>query len=314
MDWVHLDWVLLLVAGWLLIGVAGVVALRNLRFVAGVLFPLSGVFSLALLFVAVRAAFSTPEVAVLPLGLPQLPFHLRLDTLSSFFLILIGGVSAGVSAFAAGYFRQGEGTPAGLICLEYQVFLASIALVVIADDAYMFMVVWETMAFSSFFLVMANHRIAEIRQAGYLYMLVAHIGALGILLCFGLLQANTGDYTFANMRAQHLTPFWGSVAFVLAVFGFGAKAGILPLHAWLPEAHPAAPSPFSALMSGVMLKIALYGILRVSFDLLQTRIWWWGVLLMATRPDHGLVWRRLLDGTGRDEAICWPIHRLKTSA
>ena len=104
---------------------------------------------------------------------------------------------------------------------------------------------------------------------------------MGILLCFGLLQANTGDYTFANMRQQHLTPFWGSVAFVLAVFGFGAKAGLLPLHAWLPEAHPAAPSPFSALMSGVMLKIALYGILRVSFDLLQTRIWWWGVLLMG---------------------------------
>jgi formate hydrogenlyase subunit 3/multisubunit Na+/H+ antiporter MnhD subunit len=112
-------------------------------------------------------------------------------------------------------------------------------------------------------------------------MLVAHIGALGILLCFGVLQANTGDYTFANMRAQHLSPFWASVAFVLAVFGFGAKAGILPLHAWLPEAHPAAPSPFSALMSGVMLKIALYGVLRVSFDLLQTRIWWWGVMLMA---------------------------------
>ncbi len=195
--------------------------------------------------------------------------------------MLIGGVSAGVSAFAAGYFRKGEGTPPGLICLEYHLFLASIAMVVIADDAYVFMVMWETMALSSFFLVIANHRIAEIRDAGYLYMLIAHIGALGILLCFALLQANTGDYTFANMRAQHLTPFWGSVAFILAVFGFGAKAGILPLHVWLPLAHPAAPSPFSALMSGVMLKIALYGILRVSFDLLQTRIWWWGVLLMG---------------------------------
>ncbi|MGB4360974.1 MAG: hydrogenase 4 subunit B, partial [Rhodoferax sp.] len=101
------------------------------------------------------------------------------------------------------------------------------------------------------------------------------------LLSFGLLQANTGDYTFANMRAQHLTPFWGSVAFCLSVFGFGAKAGLLPLHVWLPEAHPAAPSPFSALMSGVMLKIALYGILRVAFDLLQEQIWWWGVLLMG---------------------------------
>ena len=279
--WVHLDWVLVIVVAWLLTGVLGVLALRRFRLVATVLFPASGFFSLLLLGVALSAIGSGPEVAVLPIGLPQLPFHLRLDSLSSFFLILIGGVSAGVSLFAAGYFRQGEGTPPGLICFEYHVFLASMALVVMADDAYMFMVVWETMAFSSFFLVMANHRIPEIRSAGYLYMLVAHIGALGILLCFGVLQANTGDYTFANMRAQQLSPFWGSVAFVLAVFGFGAKAGLLPLHAWLPEAHPAAPSPMSALMSGVMLKIALYGLLRVSFDLLQTRLWWWGVLLMA---------------------------------
>jgi formate hydrogenlyase subunit 3/multisubunit Na+/H+ antiporter MnhD subunit len=260
---------------------AGVLALRRFRFVAIVLFPLGALLALLLMGVALSAVFADPEVAVLPLGLPQLPFHLRLDGLSAYFLLLIGGVTAGVSTFAAGYFRQGEGTPPGLICLEYHVFLASITMVVLADDAYVFMVMWETMAFSSFFLVLANHRIPEIRQAGYLYMLVAHIGALGILLCFGLLQANTGDYTFANMRLQHLTPFWGSVAFVLAVFGFGAKAGILPLHAWLPEAHPAAPSPFSALMSGVMLKIALYGILRVGFDLLQEQLWWWGVLLMA---------------------------------
>ena len=280
-DWLHLDWVLVVVCAWLLIGCAGVAALRRFRLVATVLFPAGAFFSIVLMAVALSAAFAGPEVAVLPLGLPQLPFHLRLDSLSAFFLLLIGGVSAGVSTFAAGYFRKGEGTPPGLICLEYHVFLASIAMVVLADDAYVFMVVWETMAFSSFFLVMANHRIPDIRRAGYLYMLVAHIGALGILLCFGLLQANTGDYTFANMRAQHLTPFWGSVAFCLAVFGFGAKAGLLPLHVWLPEAHPAAPSPFSALLSGVMLKIALYGILRVSFDLLQTRIWWWGVLLMG---------------------------------
>jgi len=280
-DWVHLDWVLVVVVAWLAIGFMGVVALRRFRFVAVVLFPVGACFSLLLMAVALSAAFSGTETAVLPLGLPQLPFHLRLDSLSAYFLLLIGGVSAGVSAFAAGYFRQGEGTPPGLMCLEYHLFLASLCMVVLANDAYIFMVAWETMAMSSFFLVIANHRIPEIRHAGYLYILVAHIGALGILLCFGLLQANTGDYTFANMRAQHLSPFWASTAFVLAVFGFGAKAGVLPLHAWLPEAHPAAPSPVSALMSGVMLKIALYGILRVSFDLLQTRIWWWGVLLMA---------------------------------
>jgi len=279
--WIHLDWVLLVVAAWLLIGVAGIAALRRFRIVSVLLFPLGAVASLGLMAVALSAAFASPEVAVLPLGLPQLPFHVRLDSLSAFFLLLIGGVSAGVSTFAAGYFRQGEGTPPGLLCLEYHVFLASMVMVVLADDAYVFMVMWETMALSSFFLVLANHRIPEIRSAGYLYMLVAHVGALGILLCFGVLQANTGDYTFANMRTQELNPFWASVAFVLAVFGFGAKAGLLPLHVWLPEAHPAAPSPVSALMSGVMLKIALYGLLRVAFDLLQTRIWWWGALLMG---------------------------------
>ncbi len=279
--WVHLDWVLCVVFAWLLTGVMGIIALKRFRFVATVLFPVSGLFSLLLMGVALSALGSAPEVAVLPIGLPQLPFHLRLDSLSSFFLLLIGGVSAGVSLFAAGYFRQGEGTPPGLICFEYHVFLASMAMVVIANDAYAFMVAWETMAFASFFLVMANHKMPEIRHAGYLYMLVAHIGSLGILLCFGVLQANSGDYTFAGMRLQQLSPFWASVAFVLAVFGFGAKAGILPVHVWLAEAHPAAPSPMSALMSGVMLKVALYGILRVSFDLLQTRLWWWGVLLMT---------------------------------
>jgi len=153
--------------------------------------------------------------------------------------------------------------------------------VVLADDAYAFMVMWETMALSSYFLVTANHRIPEVRRAGYLYITMAHVGAIAILLCFGVLQANTGDYTFANMRAQSLSPFWASVGFLLAMLGFGAKAGILPLHVWLPEAHPAAPSPVSALMSGVMLNTAIYGLLRVTFDLLQVQLWWWGALLLG---------------------------------
>ena len=279
--WLHLDWVLVVVAAWLLVGVIGVFALRRLRFVARVLFPAGGLIALVLFGVALAAVFGGPEVAVLPIGLPTLPFHLRLDSLSAFFLMVIGATAAGVSAFAAGYFRRGEGTPPGLLCLEYHLFLASMVGVVLADDAYMFMVMWETMALSSFFLVTANHRIPEIRRAGYLYLLVAHVGAIGILMCFGVLQANTGDYSFANMRAQSLSPFWASIGFALAVFGFGAKAGILPLHIWLPEAHPAAPSPVSALMSAVMLKTAVYGLLRVTFDLIATPLWWWGAVLLA---------------------------------
>ncbi|MDO8375712.1 MAG: proton-conducting transporter membrane subunit, partial [Aquabacterium sp.] len=286
-QWLHLDWMLVIVAGWLLVGVAGVLALRRLALVSRLLFPLGGLLSLALAVVALNAltgASGTTQAAqwaVLPIGLPSLPFHLRLDSLAAYFLLVIGATSAGISVFAAGYFRKGEGTPPGLLCLEYHVFLASMVGVVLADDAYAFMVMWETMALSSFFLVTANHRIPEVRSAGYLYITMARIGAIAILLCFGVLQANTGDYTFANMRAQALGPFWASAGFLLAVFGFGAKAGILPLHVWLPEAHPAAPSPVSALMSGVMLNTAIYGVLRVSLDLLHLRLWWWGGLLLA---------------------------------
>ena len=276
-----IDGILAVVAAWFAIGVAGVAAPRNFHFVARILFPLSAALSVALAGLALAALPSTPEIAVLAIGLPGLPFHLRLDALSAFFLVLLGIASAGISIFASGYFRVGEGTPPGLICLQYQLFLAAMAMVLLADDAYAFMVSWEVMALASFFLVTTNHRIAEIQRAGYLYLLVAHIGAIAILLCFGVLQANTGDYTFANMREQHLTPFWASCAFLLALFGFGAKAGVLPLHIWLPEAHPAAPSPVSALMSGVMLKTAIYGMTRVVFDLIDTPFWWWGVIALV---------------------------------
>ncbi|MBL0122799.1 MAG: hydrogenase 4 subunit B [Betaproteobacteria bacterium] len=276
-----LDWVLLVVASWLSLGVAGLVFLRNFRIVARVLFPLSSLCSVVLTAIGLTAVVQNPQIAVLPIGLPDLPFHLRLDPLAAFFIMLLGAASAGISIFAAGYFRRAEGAPPGLLCLQYHVFLASMVLVLMADDAYVFMVMWETMALSSFFLVTTNHRIPEIRRAGFLYILVAHIGAIAILLCFGVLQANTGDYTFANMRAQSLSPFWASAAFLLCLFGFGAKAGILPLHIWLPEAHPAAPSPISALMSGVMLKTAIYGLLRVSLDLIATPLWWWGVVALS---------------------------------
>ena len=276
-----IDGVLVAVGLWILVGAAGMARPASFFLVARVLFPAGALVSLLLAAVAVAGLFSVPQVAVLPIGLPGLPFHLRLDALSAFFLFLLGAAGAGISVFAAGYFRKGEGTPPGLLCLLYHVFVASMAMVIVSDDAYVFMVMWELMALSSFFLVTANHTIPAIRRAGYLYLLVAHVGALAILLAFGVLQANTGDYTFANMRAQHLSPFWASTAFLLALVGFGAKAGVLPLHIWLPEAHPAAPSPVSALMSGVMLKTAIYGLLRVGFEILQTQLWWWGVLAIV---------------------------------
>ena len=264
---------------WLAIGVISLARPRNLRFVGRVLFTASAVVGLGLALVALLSIGNPIQVLVLPLGLPDLPFHLRLDSLSAFFLLLLGAVSAGISVFSAGYFRPSEGAAPGLVSLQYHTFLAAMALVLIADDAYAFMVAWETMALASFFLVTTDHRLPEIRRAGFLYLVIAHIGAIMILLCFGVLQG--GDYTFDSMRIASRSVAWSSIAFLLALFGFGAKAGLLPLHVWLPEAHPAAPSPVSALMSGVMLKTAIYGLLRITFDLLGFQLWWWGVLALV---------------------------------
>ena len=276
---VHL--VLLAAAAWLAIGTLGLGVLHRTRLVSHGLFPLGALGGLLLGAAGLVGIFAQPSATVLPIGLPGLPFHLRVDQLSGYFLFVLGVVSAGIGSFSAGYFRKGEGSAPGLICFEYHVCVASIALVLVADDAYVFMVAWETLTLSATFLVMTNHRIGEIRRAGYLYFLISHVGALALLLCFGILQARTGDYTFANMRAQSLGTFWASLAFLLALVGFGAKAGIFPLHVWLPEAHPAAPSPVSALLSGFVLKVGLYGLLRTVFDLLHVQIAWWGALLLV---------------------------------
>jgi formate hydrogenlyase subunit 3/multisubunit Na+/H+ antiporter MnhD subunit len=272
------------IAAWLAIGALGLVRPRDLR-VVRVLFPAGAIVAVALAGIALVALAAAPGTLVLPLGLPDLPFHLRIDALSAFFLFLLACATAAISLFSSGYFRAGEGTAAGLICFQYHAFIAAMALVLIADDGYLFMVAWESMALASFFLVTTDHRIPEIRRAGFLYLLIAHVGAIAILLCFGVLQGGRGDYTFDGMRSVALSGVWPSIAFFLALFGFGAKAGLLPLHVWLPEAHPAAPSPVSALMSGVMLKTAIYGLLRIAFDLLQVQLWGWGVIAL----DLGLL-------------------------
>jgi hydrogenase-4 component B len=266
---------------WALTGLAGLARPASLGFVARTLFPIGALCGVALSVVAAASLSSPVEQLTLRIGLPDLPMHVRLDALSGFFLFLLGAASAGISIFAAGYFRRGQGTTPGLMCLQYHLFLASMGFVLLADDAYAFMVAWETMALSSYFLVTTQHGIPEIRRAGFLYVLIAHLGAITILLSFGVMQGGSWLFTFDAMRAANLSPGWAAAAFVLALFGFGAKAGLVPMHVWLPEAHPAAPSPVSALMSGVMLKTAVYGVLRVTFDLLGAVEWWWGLVPIA---------------------------------
>jgi len=272
----------LLVAGvWLVVAVAGLIPAGNAAFARRFAFPLGAAAGVALAAWGLQAMWLPPQTMTLPLGLPDLPFHLRVDPLAGFFLMLLGSVSAGISVYAAGYFREERSGRLTLISLQYHVFLASMAFVLLADDAYLFMVAWETMALSSYFLVITDHQLPAIRRAGFLYLLIAHLGAIAILLCFGVLHGGRGDYTFDALRAAQLQPAWASVAFVLAFFGFGAKAGMIPLHAWLPEAHPAAPSPVSALMSGIMIKTAIYGMVRVIFDLIGNVRWEWGMVVLT---------------------------------
>ncbi|HEX6571642.1 MAG TPA: proton-conducting transporter membrane subunit, partial [Steroidobacteraceae bacterium] len=276
-----IDACLLLLTGWIVVGLAGMLRPGHVVYVARLLFPLGALMGVGLAVVAGWSLALPAERVTLLIGLPDLPFHLRLDPLSRTFLALLGSASAGVSIFAGGYFRKGHGTAPGVLGLQYHLFLASMGFVLLADDAYAFMVAWETMALSSYFLVTSQHGLPEIRSAGFLYLLIAHVGAISILLSFGILQGGTWQFTFDAMRAAELSPAWAAAAFGLALFGFGAKAGLLPMHVWLPEAHPAAPSPVSALMSGVMLKTAVYGVLRVTFDLLGDPAWWWGLVPIA---------------------------------
>ncbi|MHB8252615.1 MAG: hydrogenase 4 subunit B [Acidiferrobacter sp.] len=270
---------------WLMLALVSV-AIPRYPSIARGLFPVGALGGLVLCVAGFMAMGRAPMVCVLPLGLPGLPFHLRLDALSALFMILFGVTTFSISLYTTGYLQREHYPAVARMALQYHVLLASIVLIFLADDAYVFMVAWETMALSSYFLVVTDHHAVAVRKAGFLYLLIEHIGALGILLAFGIMQgpmhhsADAG-YTFHAMRAVTLGTGMASAAFFLALLGFGAKAGLLPLHVWLPEAHPVAPSPISALLSGVLLKVGIYGFLRVVFDLLHTQVWWWGVITLV---------------------------------
>jgi len=224
----------------------------------------------------------TPPTAVLPFGMPWLPGHFRLDALSAFFLLVASLGGASVSLFALGHSRHpGSHAPdAARILPFYPLFLASMTLVVVADDALMFLFFWEFMSISSWLLVLSNHREKGNDHAAFVYLMMAGIGAGALLFAFGLMAGPQGHYTFEAMRAASHSHLLAVGVFVLALIGAGGKAGIVPLHVWLPLAHPSAPSWVSALMSGVMTKIAVYGFIRICFDLDGPLPWWCGGVVL----------------------------------
>src|SRR6476661_9304825 len=154
-------------------------------------------------------------------------------------------------------------------------------LVLLADDAFTFLFTWEFMSLSSWALVMAHHRRPGNAAAGYLYLLMASFGTLALLLAFGLLAGPSGGYEFQAIRQAAPAPTIAAVVLVLVLVGAGSKAGLVPLHVWLPLAHPAAPSHVSALISGVMTKVAVYAFVRILFDLSGPPDWWWGLMVLA---------------------------------
>lgn len=217
--------------------------------------------------------------ATLPIGLPWLGAHFRIDPLAAFFLVVVNVGGAAASLFALGYGRH-EDSP-GRVLPFYPAYLAAMNLVVLADDAFSFLVAWEFMSLTSWALVVSHHREAENVRAGYIYLLMAGFGTLALLLAFGVLAGGSGHYDFAAIRAVHPAASVASAVLLLALVGAGSKAGLVPLHAWLPLAHPAAPSHVSGLMSGVMTKVAIYGFVRIVFDLLGTPEWWWSMVVLG---------------------------------
>ena len=215
----------------------------------------------------------------LPIGLPGIGVNFRVDELSAYFLIVASLGGAAASLYALGYGRH-EQAPLRVLPF-YPAYLAGMNLVVLADDAFTFLIAWEFMSLSSWALVLANHRAPENARAGYIYLVMASFGTLLLLLAFGLLAGPEGGYAFASIRAQPPEAFTAALVLLLVLAGAGSKAGLVPLHVWLPLAHPAAPSHVSALMSGVMTKVAVYGFVRIVFDLVGEPVWWWSLIVLA---------------------------------
>ena len=219
------------------------------------------------------------DSAQLPIGLPWLGAHFRLDSLGALFVVVTNLGCAMASLYGLGY--GGHEEAPGRVLPFFPAFLAGMNLVVLADDAFTFLLTWEFMSLTSWALVMAHHRRPGNAKAGYIYLLMASFGTLSLLLALGLLAGLGGSYGFDAIRSATASPGVTAAVLVLALIGAGSKAGIVPLHVWLPLAHPAAPSHVSALMSGVMTKVAVYGFVRIVFGLLGPPAWWWGAVVLT---------------------------------
>ena len=241
--------------------------------VAGIVFGIAGLLAPA------------PLILSLPSTLPLLTFAIRLDPLASFFMLTISLAGLSAAIYALGYVTEFYGRVSlGALGSLFNGFLLSMTLVVIADNGFFFLIVWELMSLLSYFLVVTEHEKADVRYAGFFYLIMTHVGTAFIIIAFLIFFQGAGSFSFESFRhpEQPLPEGMRTLVFLMALIGFGTKAGIVPLHVWLPYAHPAAPSHISALMSGVMIKTAIYALIRVYFDFLGGQFpWWWGFVVLV---------------------------------
>ncbi len=209
-------------------------------------------------------------------------FQLVIDPLAAFFIFIISLLSIPVSIYSIGYLESEYiNKNVGILCFLFHLFILSMILVVSANNGIIFLILWEIMTLLSFFFVISDTENDSSRHAGFIYLLMTHVGSAFLLATFLILAQYTNDFSFTSF-AQIGDKLPNKLKFVLFVFtliGFGTKAGLIPLHIWLPEAHPRAPSHISALMSGVMIKTGLYGIIRFIFTFLSPFPYWWGLIL-----------------------------------
>jgi hydrogenase-4 component B len=233
---------------------------------------------------------ASPELLDLPWDATHGAFVVAVDALSAYFLPPVFGLSALAAVYGGNYLlgyrhERSLGPP----WFFFNFFVAGMAAVVIARTALLFLMAWEVMSIAAYCLVTFEHERADVRKAGWVYLVATHLGVAFLFLAFVLLGRNAGGLQFeAFEKMPPLAARSAGLIFMLAVVGFGAKAGFVPFHVWLPEAHPAAPSHVSALMSGVMIKMGLYGLLRVLTFVGQPALWW-GPMLGGLGLLTGLV-------------------------
>lgn len=236
---------------------------------------------------------SEPVTASFSSSIPLLTVAIRLDPLSAFFVLTISLVGLATSIYAIGYLRHLErlASTATLGAL-FNAYLLCMTFVVLADNGFFFLLIWELMSLLSYFLVVTEHEKAEVRYAGLFYVIMTHIGTAFIVVAFLIFFQSAGSFSFEAFRhpERPLPEGMRTLVFLLMLIGFGTKAGIVPLHVWLPYAHPVAPSHVSAVMSGVMIKTAIYGLIRVYFDFFGGQFpWWWGFVVLFLGATSALL-------------------------